>query len=1035
MVETSGKAESREGRNEPRAATPSVTAVVVAHDPGDWFDTTLNSIVTQDYPRLDLVVVDGSGDAALAERVRSVAPAATLIDASDTVGFAAAANTVLETDITSAFLLICHDDVALASDTVRVLVTEALRSNAGVAGPKLVRWDQPDVLQHVGLRVDQFGAADDFVDPGERDQEQYDAVSDVFALPSACMLVRSALFASIGGFDPGMTRRVEDVDLCWRAQLAGGRVLVVPDATVRHREDLLGRIGVDDVRRTRARHQLRTVLVTGSRLRLLGTIPLLALLSLAEIFIALVTGRFGQVRDVASAWTWNLSRIDEIERRRRALKPHIVTPFADLRAGQERGSVRINAFVRGQIGRGDRSFGRGLVTAMRTGTTRFSIITWCLVVAFVLFGSRALITSGVPAVGDFAAFPSSGGELVSSWWSSWRSRDLGSVGFTPSGLGFLGVFAWTLGGAVGLVRTLWVLGPVFVGLVGAWRLLSVTGSRRAQIATIVAYVTVPLPWAAIASASWSTLGVYAVSPWVLRALLEAQASAPFRTADGPVRHLHSSAVAAGIAVGLAGMFDPVVALVTVVIAAGAVAGALVAVNPTGLLRLVTASLGAAVVAGVIALPFTIDLLSNALPWHPLADGRTGAATSDPLVDLVRFSVGRADPGAFVWAFSVPMIVPLLVGRAWRFDVSVRLWFVALAGWGLALVTVHGMVPFGMPEPSVLVGPAAIAVAGLCGVCVCSIEHDLQAAGFGWRQALLPAVVVAGVLAMLPALGQLESGRWGLARSGYESVLPVADPGQDGSYRILWIGHPDNLPAQGHAFVADMAWVATLDGLPDIIERSLPADVGASAQIDAVLEAIVAGDTARAGRLFGGLGIRYVVTVERLAPAPFSAAENARPVPAALVETLDTQLDLRRLSGVNSALRVYENMEWVAVRAAAAAGFDAGRDDLFDLQVSPLAGTIGVLVGDGDEITGPIPNSTEIFVGQTPDVGWEFEVDGVAAAERRSLGWATAYVPASGGDATLRYRTPRWRQLVVIVQLLAVTSAAGLQLRRATGGRS
>ena len=95
MVETSGKAESREGRNEPRAATPSVTAVVVAHDPGDWFDTTLNSIVTQDYPRLDLVVVDGSGDAALAERVRSVAPAATLIDASDTVGIAAAANTEL----------------------------------------------------------------------------------------------------------------------------------------------------------------------------------------------------------------------------------------------------------------------------------------------------------------------------------------------------------------------------------------------------------------------------------------------------------------------------------------------------------------------------------------------------------------------------------------------------------------------------------------------------------------------------------------------------------------------------------------------------------------------------------------------------------------------------------------------------------------------------------------------------------------------------------------------------------------------------
>ncbi len=1035
MAESNVNPTPPEGQTEPRAATPSVTAVVVAHDPGDWFDETLDSIVTQDYPRLDLVVVDGTGDDALSERVRMVAPAATLIDASDTVGFAAAANTVLETDISSAFLLVCHDDVALAPDAVRTLVTEALRSNAGVAGPKLVPWEQPDVLQHVGLRVDQFGAADDLVDPGERDQEQYDYVTDVFAVPSACMLVRTGLFASIGGFDPGITRRVEDIDLCWRAQLAGARVLVVPDATVRHREDLPARTGVDDVRRTRTRHQLRTVLVTGSRMRLLGTIPLFALLSLAEMFIATITGRFGQVRDVASAWTWNLSRLDEIRRRRRALKPHIVTPFADIRAAQVSGSVRINAFVRGQIGRGDRSFGRGLVTAMRTGTTRFSVITWCLVVVFVLFGSRSLITNGVPAVGDFAAFPDSAGELASSWWSSWRSRDLGSVGSTPSGFGFLGVVAWLLGGSVGLVRTLWVLGPVFVGLAGAWRLLAVTGSRRAQTATLVAYAALPLPWAAIASASWTTLGVYAVSPWVLRALLEAQASAPFRTVGGPVRPLLSSAIAAGIAVGLAGVFDPIVAVVTVVIAAGVVAGALVAVNPTGLVRLIAASVGAAAVAGVIALPFSIDLLTSGFPWHPLADGRTGAATTEPLTDLLRFSLGPDDPGGLVWAFAVPMVVPLLIGRAWRFDLTVRLWFVALTGWTAALVAVHGLVPFGVPEPAVLVGPAAIAVAGLCGVCVSSIEHDLRAAGFGWRQALLPVAAVAGIVAMLPALGQLEDGRWGLARSGYDSVLPVADPAQDGSYRILWIGHPDHLPAQGHAFVADMAWAATLDGLPDITERSLPADLGAAEQIDAVLDAIVEGDTARAGRVLGGLGVRYIVTVERLAPAPFSDADGARPVPGALVETLDTQLDLRRLSGVNSALRVYENTEWVAVRSAAATGFDAGRDDLFDLQVSPLTGTIGVLVGDGDEVVGPIPSSTEIFLAQTPDAGWELEVDGAAAAERRSLGWATAYVPTSGGEATLRYSTPLWRQLVVIVQLLAVLAAAGLQLRRVTGGRS
>ncbi len=1021
--------------SEQRAATPSVTAVVVAHDPGAWFEEALDSIVTQDYPRLDVVVVDGTADGGLAERVRAVAPDATLIDASDTVGFAAAANTVLETDVESAFLLVCHDDVALASDAVSVLVTEALRSNAGAAGPKLVEWEHPEVLQHVGFVVDQFAAAAEMIEPAERDQEQYDRVRDVFAVPTACVLVRTGLFAAIGGFDPGITRRGEDVDFCWRAQLAGARVLVVPDARVRHRSDLVGRTGVDDIRRTRARHQLRTVLVTGGRVRLLGTLPLLMLLSLAEIIVAAFTARFGQVRDIVSAWTWNLSRLEEVRRRRAGLRPKITVSPGEIRAGQESGSVRINAFVRGQIGRRDRAFGEELITVMRTGTTQFSVLTWALVLGLIVFGSRSLIGGGVPAVGDFVAFPESSGNLIDTWWSSWRDRDLGSVGSTPTGFGLLGILAAVLGGSLGLVRTLWVLGPVLFGLIGAWRILSVTGSRRAQIATLVAYAALPLPWAAIAGASWTTLGVFATAPWVLRALLEAQACAPFRSAAGPTRGLVSASVAAGVAVGLAGIFDPVVAIVTVLVAAGLMAGALVAINPTGVVRLAAALVGAALVGALLTLPVSIELLRSGLPWHPFTDGRTGDASTEPLTDLLRFAIGPDSAALFTWAFVVPMTVPLLVGRAWRFELAVRLWFVALVAWGIALAAVHGALPFGVPEPGVLVAPAAVAVAALCGLCVSAIEYDLRRDGFGWRQVLLPVVIGAAVIAALPGISGIADGRWGLGRGGYENVLPLADPALDGSYRVLWIGHPDHLPAQGSPFVADMAWVATIDGLPDITERTIPAHRGAYEQVELVLDAILEGDTSRAGRLLGGLGVRYLVAVERLAPAPFSDIDDARPLPVALVETLDTQLDLRRLAGVNSALRIYENTEWTPVRAAAVSTFDEGRTSLFDLQVAPITGTIGVLVGDGSRLEGTIPDGVELFVAQTTNGGWRLEIAGVEAAQRRSLDWATTFVPSSrGGEAVLAYTTPRWKQLVVIVQLLALLGTVGLAVRRLIGGR-
>ena len=191
---------------------------------------------------------------------------------------------------------------------------------------------------------------------------------------------------------------------------------------------------------------------------------------------------------------------------------------------------------------------------------------------------------------------------------------------------------------------------------------------------------------------------------------------------------------------------------------------------------------------------------------------------------------------------------------------------------------------------------------------------------------------------------------------------------------------------------------------------------------------------RAGRLLGGLGVRYVVAVERLAPAPFSDIDNARPLPAALVETLDTQLDLRRLAGVNSALRIYENTEWTPVRAAAVSTFDDGRTSLLDLQVAPITGTIGMLVGDGNRFAGTIPDEVELFVAQTPDGGWRLEVAGVEAAQRRSLGWATTFVPSAGVVRPCWRTPPRWKQLVVIVQLLALLGTVSLVVRRRIGGR-
>lgn len=1003
-------------------------AVVVAHEPGEWFDDTLESLANQDYSRLSVLVVDVAGDPALGARVHAVLPSASVVDAHDTEGFAAGANAVLDTDVDPAFLLLCHDDVALATDAVRLLVVESLRSNAGITGPKLVDWYQPRRLQHVAYTVDRFAVAADVVDPGELDQEQYDSVADVFALPSACLLVRTSLFRDLGGFDPGITRRGEEIDFCWRAHLAGARVLVVPDARVRHREALAVRTGVDDVRRTRARHQLRTVAITGSRLSLLITLPLMALLTLGEATVAVLSGRFSQVRDVFTAWTWNLRRIGQIRARRRELRPLIRARHGDVRALQETGSVRINAFVRGQIGR--RAPDDELRSLMRTGTVRIAAVVAAAIVLFVTFGSRALIGDGVPAVGDFVGFGDSPGTLIGEWWHGWRHRELGSPGVGLSGTALLGFLGSVPGLSLGVIRLLWVMLPIFVGLVGAWRMLAVTGSRRAQMGALIAYTIVPLPWAALASASASGVYAYAAAPWILTAFLYGQAASPFRSARGPWRGVWTSGFGLGVTIGSASLFEPAIVLLVAPVLVGLLLAALLTGRPAGTVRVVLMTVVAAAVLAVLALPQVIDQIAGGPSWAPFADGRGGAASDLAFSDIVGFAVGPRALAPLSLLLAVPLAFAVLVGRSWRFTLAARGWMVALASWGMTWAAAWGALPFGLPDPALLLAPAAAAVALLAGTAVSVAEHDMRRTGFGWRQVMLPVALVAWFLAALPALLLVETGRWDMPSGDFDSTLPFAEPETDGSYRVLWIGEPENLPAGGRALTDTLAWSMTLDGLPVISDRMVAADPGAAHLLTEAIERALDGETMRLGRSLGGLGVRYVVVLNRLAPAPFSSAVGD--VPPGFADSMSRQLDLRRLEGVNTAMALYVNTEWTSVRAAASTGFDEGRESIAELSSVPLAGTVGVLPGRGDRLRGSMPEGAELYLAQTHDTAWRLEVDGEAAGRRRSLGWATAFVPEGPGVAVLRYDPPPWRQVAQVVQVVAFVGVFAALLRRRIG---
>lgn len=1026
----------------PAAVAPPVVAVVVAHNPGPWFEETMASLAEQDYPNLSILVVDAASTEPVKARVATSAPGAFVRRLDDNPGFGAAANEVLEVVEGAAFYLVCHDDVALDTDVVRQLVEEGFRSNAAIVGPKLVAWDNSRHLLQVGEGVDHGGYAVPLVERGELDQEQHDAVRDVFTIPGGCTLVRADLFAEIGGFDEGIDYLLDDLSLCWRTHVAGARVVVAPMARVRHLEALAARRPVDDRRRLQARHRLRVVVSCYAGLSLLVAVPKIALLQVAEALYALLVGRTGQARDLAAAWLWNLRRLGELRDARRQVRAFRRVPDRELRRFMSRGSARFNQFLRGQIGASDDRLtgwarsGRDVAGALRAGTFRGSAAVWGIVALVLLAGSRHLITRGVPAVGEMAPFSSSPVELLREWMSGWRTAGLGSEAPAPTAYGLLAGLGFVAAGMMGLLRTVLTIGLLPVGALTIYRLAAPIGSRHAQTAALLVYVSNPIAYNAVSDGRWGALGLYAGLPVVVGTLARGGGLAPFGARGGTVGHgvrlgrAGQHILTLGLTTAVLAALIPAAVVIVLVAALALVLGSFLTYRSAGSLRLLGIAVAGAIVAVALHLPWSLDFLLPGSSWSTLTGPGHESATSD-LGSLLRFQVGPLGAGPLGWAFLVAAALPLVIARAERHAWAVRGWTLAVVFWALAWASQRGDLPFAMPTPAVLLVPSAVGLALATAMGVAAFEVDLPGYRFGWRQIASGLAGAAVVVGTIPVLGASFDGRWAMPAGDHARALGFIDAENDERpFRVLWLGHPDALPLGSWELADGVGYATTVGGTPSVEDVWPGSDDGRTALLADAVELARSGQTARLGRLLAPMGVRYVVVPEQVAPEPFATARL--PIPGGLAATLAAQLDLEPID-VPAGLTVYRNQAFFPPRAVVAtaeappeAGGIAAAVDL------DRSGLEGALPDERNNLhwTGPVAADTTVLLSAAHSTRWQLTVDGRRAARSKPFGWANGFAVPAAGDATLQFRNPPLRYV-----LLAVQAAAWLWvLRRVLRGR-
>lgn len=256
-----------------------VTAVVVSHDGARWLPDALAELLGQERPVQYAMAADtGSADAS-AQLVTDALGADRVLHLARRTGFgqaveeAARTAPVLTPDelpylkrpsgwdpVTRTWrddaydmpelphgepvqwLWLLHDDCAPEPEALAQLLRvvenelELGRDDVAVVGPKLRGWYDRRQLLEVGVTIANSGRRWTGLDRREQDQGQHDHVRTVLSVSTAGMLIRRDVFEQLGGFDRRLPLMRDDVDLCWRAHAAGHRVLVAPEAVVRHAE-------------------------------------------------------------------------------------------------------------------------------------------------------------------------------------------------------------------------------------------------------------------------------------------------------------------------------------------------------------------------------------------------------------------------------------------------------------------------------------------------------------------------------------------------------------------------------------------------------------------------------------------------------------------------------------------------------------------------------------------------------------------------------------------------------------------------------
>ncbi len=200
----------------------------------------LPSVLASNHSNLEIIVADNASSDGTAEWLSKTYPEIIVVRHPENYAFCRGNNEAVP-HATGDYIVFLNNDVQVSPDWLEPIVERMNNDDSiGAAQPKLLQMTSRNHFEYSGAaggHLDKYGypfTKGRIFFTMEEDKHQYDEDSDIFWASGAAIVMRKSALDKVGLLDESFVLHMEEIDLCWRLQRHGYRIVAVPESEVYH---------------------------------------------------------------------------------------------------------------------------------------------------------------------------------------------------------------------------------------------------------------------------------------------------------------------------------------------------------------------------------------------------------------------------------------------------------------------------------------------------------------------------------------------------------------------------------------------------------------------------------------------------------------------------------------------------------------------------------------------------------------------------------------------------------------------------------